>query len=65
MLSEKGKLGLGALMVALNDMSAGVADLISKQLNFLAPNILFVSPGQVNFRGGPASPSTIVMSFLV
>lgn len=50
----------GALMVALNGMSAGVADLISKQLNFLAPNILFVSPGQINFRGGPTPPSTIV-----
>src|SRR5947209_20071908 len=33
-----------ALMVALNGLSAGAADFISKQLNFLAPNVIFVSP---------------------
>jgi len=52
----------GALMVALNGMSAGVADLINKQLSILAPNVLFVSPGQINFRGGPSPPSTIVFN---
>jgi putative ABC transport system permease protein len=52
----------GALMVALNGMSAGVADLINKQLSILAPNVLFVTPGQINFRGGPTPPSTIVFN---
>jgi hypothetical protein len=28
-----------ALMVALNGLSAGAADFISKQLSFLAPNV--------------------------
>ena len=44
----------GGLMIALNGMSAGVASLINKQLSILAPNVLFVSPGQINFRGGPS-----------
>ena len=41
----------GGLMIALNGMSAGVASLINKQLSILAPNVLFVSPGKINFRG--------------
>src|SRR5690348_1340419 len=52
----------GALMVALNGMSAGVADLINKQLSILAPNVLFVTPGQINFRGGPSPPSTLIFN---
>jgi putative ABC transport system permease protein len=52
----------GGLMVALNGMSAGVASLINKQLSILAPNVLFVSPGQINFRGGPSPPSTLVFN---
>jgi putative ABC transport system permease protein len=51
-----------ALMVALNGLGAGAAEFIGKQLNFLAPNVIFVSPGQINFRGGPAPPSTIVFN---
>ena len=49
-------------MVALNGLSAGVADFISKQLSFLAPNVIFVSPGQIGFRGGPSAPPTIVFN---
>jgi len=49
------------LMVALNGMSAGQAAFTSKQLGFLAPNVLFVSPGQNNFRG-PSSPPTIIFN---
>jgi putative ABC transport system permease protein len=52
----------GGLMVALNGMGAGVASLINKQLSILAPNVLFVSPGQINFRGGPSPPSTLVFN---
>ena len=52
----------GGLMVALNGMSAGVASLINKQLSILAPNVLFVSPGQINFRGGPSRPSTLIFN---
>jgi putative ABC transport system permease protein len=51
-----------ALMVALNGLSAGAADFISKQLSFLAPNVIFVSPGQIGFRGGPSAPPTIVFN---
>src|SRR2546428_9949426 len=51
-----------ALMVALNGLSAGAADFISKQLNFLTPNVIFVSPGQIGFRGGPSAPPTIVFN---
>jgi putative ABC transport system permease protein len=52
-----------ALMVALNRMSAGQAAFINKQLSILAPNILSVSPGQINFRGGgPSSPPTIIFN---
>jgi putative ABC transport system permease protein len=51
-----------ALMVALNGMSAGQQNFLNKQLNFLAPNILFVSSGQRGFRGGPQGPPTIVVN---
>src|SRR2546425_5238513 len=51
-----------ALMVALNGLGAGASDFISKQLNFLAPNVIFVSPGQIGFRGGPSAPPTIVFN---
>ena len=54
-----------ALMVALNGLSAGAADFISKQLSFLAPNVIFVSPGQIGFRGGPSAPPTIVFNAAV
>jgi putative ABC transport system permease protein len=56
-----------SLMVALNGMSAGQSNFINKQINTLAPNILFVSSGQSNFRGGgggggPPSPPTIIIN---
>jgi putative ABC transport system permease protein len=51
-----------ALMVALNGLGAGAADFISKQLSFLAPNVIFVSPDQIGFRGGPSAPPTIVFN---
>src|SRR6478736_5209622 len=50
------------LMVALNGMSAGQSKFLNKQLNFLAPNILFVSSGQRGFRGGPQGPPTIIIN---
>ena len=43
------------LMVALNGMSAGQSKFLNKQLNTLAPNVLFVSSGQHGFRGGGSS----------
>ena len=51
----------GALMVALNGMSAGQSAFMNKQMSMLAPNVLFVSSGQMNFRG-PQGPPTIVLS---
>ena len=41
----------GALMVALNGMSAGQSAFMNKQMSMLAPNVLFVSSEQMNFRG--------------
>ena len=49
-------------MVALNGMSKGQQNFLNKQLNFLAPNILFVSSGQRGFRGGPQGPPTIIIN---
>src|SRR6476619_1411124 len=51
-----------ALMVALNGMSAGQATFLNKQLNTLAPNIIFVSSGQNGFRAGSSSTPTIVLN---
>jgi putative ABC transport system permease protein len=48
-----------ALMVALNGMSAGQATFLNKQLNSLAPNVLFVNSGQNGFRAGSSSTPTI------
>ena len=51
----------GALMVALNGMSAGNTAFINKQLNSLAPNIMFVSSGQHRLAG-PSAPPTIIFN---
>lgn len=54
-------------MIALNGISAGQSEFVKKQMNSLAPNILFVSNGQRSFRGGPDSstPSIIINSIVV
>jgi putative ABC transport system permease protein len=51
-----------ALMVALNGMSAGQATFLNKELNSLAPNVIFVSSGQNGFRAGSSSTPTIVLN---
>lgn len=51
----------GGLMIAINGMSAGQSAFVTKQLNFLAPNIMFVSSGQHGFRG-PEGPPTIIFN---
>jgi hypothetical protein len=45
----------GALMVAINGMSAGSAFFMDIQNGSLAPNVIFVSPGSKSktFRGAP------------
>jgi putative ABC transport system permease protein len=50
------------LMIALNGMSAGQSNFLNKQLNTLAPDILFVSSGQRGFSGGPEGSPTIVFN---
>jgi putative ABC transport system permease protein len=55
----------GSLMVALNAMSAGNTAFINKQLNSLAPNIMFVSSGQHGFRGTTGPPTIIINSQIV
>jgi putative ABC transport system permease protein len=52
-------------MVALNAMSAGNAAFINKQLNSLAPNIMFVSSGQHGFHGTTGPPTIIINSQIV
>jgi putative ABC transport system permease protein len=47
-----------SLMIALNGISAGQSEFIKKQLNSLAPNILFVSNGQRSFSSGPGASQT-------
>jgi len=51
----------GGLMIAINAMSAGQSAFVNKQLNTLAPNIMFVSSGQ-HLRGGPDGPPTIIFN---
>jgi putative ABC transport system permease protein len=55
----------GSLMVALNAMSAGNTAFINKQLNSLAPNIMFVSSGQHGFHGTTGPPTIIINSQIV
>jgi putative ABC transport system permease protein len=54
-----------ALIVALNAMSAGNIAFISKQLDVLAPNIMFVSSGQHGSHGPSAPPTIIINSQVV
>ncbi|MGA8084766.1 MAG: ABC transporter permease [Candidatus Nitrosopolaris sp.] len=51
----------GALMVALDGMSAGNTAFINNQINSLAPNIMFVSSGQHRLSG-PSAPPTIIFN---
>ena len=51
----------GGLMIAINAMSAGQSAFVNRQLNTLAPNIMFVSSGQHGFRG-PSGPPTIIFN---
>src|SRR5215469_5676169 len=51
----------GALMVALNGMSAGNMAFVVKQFNSLAPNVMFVMSGQHGFHG-PSGPPTIIIN---
>src|SRR5919202_1790152 len=53
------------LMIALNGISAGQNTFVNKQLNTLAPNILFVSSGQRSFGPGPTAASIIINSAVV
>ena len=53
----------GGLMIAINGMSAGQSAFVNKQLNTLAPDIMFVSSGQHGFRG-PSGPPTIIFNTL-
>jgi putative ABC transport system permease protein len=53
------------LMVALNGISAGQSNFVNKQLNQLAPNILFVSSGQRSFRGPDTSAASIIINSAV
>jgi putative ABC transport system permease protein len=51
----------GALMVALNGMSAGNMAFVVKQYSSLTPNVMFVTSGQHAFHG-PSGPPTIIIN---
>ncbi|HJT47734.1 MAG TPA: FtsX-like permease family protein [Nitrososphaeraceae archaeon] len=53
------------LMVALNGISAGQSEFVNKQLNMLAPNVLFVSSGQRSFRGPDVGTASIIINSAV
>lgn len=48
-----------SLIVILNGLTAGQSEFMESQLNQLAPNILYVNPGQRTFRGDASPPSII------
>lgn len=52
-------------MIALNGISAGQSEFVKKQMNSLAPNILFVSSGQRSFRGPDSSTPSIIINSIV
>lgn len=54
-----------ALIIVLNGLSAGQSEFIKNQLNQLAPNILYVTPGQQSFRGGDSAQASITMNGVV
>ncbi|HSA98739.1 MAG TPA: ABC transporter permease [Candidatus Nitrosotenuis sp.] len=54
-----------ALIIILNGLSAGQSEFIKNQLNQLAPNILYVTPGQQSFRGDSSQASITVNSVVV
>lgn len=53
-----------SLIVILNGLSAGQSEFIKNQLSQLAPEVLYVSPGQQSFRGD-TSPASITLSDVV
>jgi putative ABC transport system permease protein len=55
----------GALMVALNAMSAGNTAFVKHQIKSLAPNIMFVHSGQHRLAGPPAPPTIIFNSQVI
>lgn len=54
-----------SLIVVLNGLTAGQSEFIKNQLNQLAPNVLYVSPGQRSFRGDTSSTSIILNDVVV
>ncbi|MBI3841995.1 MAG: ABC transporter permease [Thaumarchaeota archaeon] len=54
-----------SLMVGLNGLAAGQSEFANRQLNQLAANILFVSPGQRSFGSETSSASIVINSVIV
>lgn len=54
-----------SLIVILNGLTAGQNEFIKNQMNQLAPNILYVTPGQQSFRGDSSSASIIINDVVV
>ena len=54
-----------SLMVGLNGLAAGQSEFANRQLNQLAANILFVSPGQRSFQSETSSASIIINTVIV
>ncbi len=53
------------LMIALDGLSAGQSAFVQQQLNSLAPNVLFVSPGQRGFGAAESATPSINLNSVV
>ena len=53
-----------SLIVILNGLSAGQSEFIKNQLSQLAPEVLYLTPGQQSFRGD-SSPASITLTDVV
>ncbi|MEM4252848.1 MAG: FtsX-like permease family protein [Candidatus Nitrosotenuis sp.] len=54
-----------SLIVILNGLTAGQNEFIKNQLSQLAPNILYVTPGQQSFRGDSSAASIVINDVVV
>ncbi len=51
-----------SLVVVLDGLTAGQTAFLTQQFNTLAPNVLFVTPGQISFSNNAPSTSSIVIN---
>lgn len=54
-----------SLIVILNGLTAGQSEFIKNQMSQLAPNIIYVTPGQQSFRGDSSAASIVLTDVVV